>query len=268
MQAAATLRDVVAMFPVPLAATGAADFTGVLRVSFTRPVDFGITGRVNARGIGYSNGRLHIQDAALRGQVSMGPNRLEAKDLQADALGAHFTGMLSLAEWRQFHLEGSLDGLTVTEAASLVTPRTLPWNGTLAGSLMIDTTLGAAALGTTGDAGHAGSRESHDLPFRGRPPLEGLVDAFYDKARVGNCRWDPPMSPRRPPVWTSAERWAAGWRSSYVPPISATCRPRCLCFRMTRRKIASEAGRRIDRQPTEPLPERWTIRASAGRWRS
>jgi translocation and assembly module TamB len=174
VKAAAPMRDVVAMFPVPLAPTGAADFTGVLRVSFTRPVDLAITGRVSARGVGYSNGNLHIQDAAVRGQVSVGPNRLEAKDLQFDALGAHFAGMLSLAEWRQLHVEGSLDGLTVTQAASLVTPRTLPWNGTLAGSVTVDSTLGGQATEAHANLSIAPSAEG--------PPIEGLVDASYDQS--------------------------------------------------------------------------------------
>jgi translocation and assembly module TamB len=186
VQAAASLRDVVAMFPVPLAPTGTADFTGVLRVSFTRPVDFGITGRVNARGAGYSNGRIQIKDAGVRGQVSIGPYRFEAKDVEADALGAHFTGMLSLGGWQQLHAEGSVDGLSVTQAASLVTPRLLPWNGTLAGSFMVDSTLGTAtatAGGVTATQAHADltiSPAALSSPEQGAP-IEGRLDASYNQ---------------------------------------------------------------------------------------
>ena len=232
VQAATTLRDVVTMFPVPLAPTGSADFNGVLRVSFVPPVDFGITGRVNARGLGYSNGRLHVQDASASGQVNLGPERFEAQNVQADALGGHFTGMFSLAQWREFHAEGNLDGLTVAEAASVVSPRTLPWNGTLAGSFMVDSTLSMAPGEKSSAQGDEATQAQANLtisPAAQGTPIEGVLDASYNGA-VGNCRWARRMLPPRPRAWTSAEPWAAGWKSSFTLQISGMCRPRCLCL--------------------------------------
>ncbi len=181
VQATATLRDVVTMFPVPLAPTGSADFNGTLRVSFVPPVDFGISGRVNARGVGYSNGRLHIQDASAHGQVDIGPERFEAQNVQADALGGHFSGMLSLAQWREFHAEGNLDGLTVAEAASVFTPRRLPWNGTLGGSFMVDSTLSPAP----GEEPTEARANLTITPAAQGTPIEGLIDASYNQAGDG-----------------------------------------------------------------------------------
>jgi translocation and assembly module TamB len=185
LQAAASIREMAAMFPIPLAPTGTADFRGTLRVDFNAPADYEITGRATVRGAGYSEGRLHIQDALVRGQVDFGPRGLEAKDVEADALGARFSGTLSLGRWRELHTEGSVDGLTVAEAASIVTPRTLPWNGTLAGSFMIDSTLGAA-LATAGDkttqarANLTISPAGLSAQDKGTP-IEGRLDAFYDQ---------------------------------------------------------------------------------------
>jgi translocation and assembly module TamB len=177
VKAAASLRDVVAMFPIPLAPTGSADFTGILRVSFVRPVDVGISGLLNARGVGYSNERLHIEDAGFRGRVVLGTDQLDVKDFQADALGARFTGMLSLAEWSRFHIEGSVDGLTVAKAASIMTPRALPWNGTLAGSFMVD-----SALFTEADEKAAHGQANLTIsPIAGSAPIDGAVDARYDQ---------------------------------------------------------------------------------------
>jgi len=178
VKAAASLREMAAMFPVPIAPTGTADFTGTLRVTFVSPADFAISGRVTARGAGYSEGRVHIQDALVRGQIDLGPNGLEARDVEADALGARFTGMLSLAQWREFHAEGSLDGLTVAEAAGFVTPRPLPWNGTLAGSFTIDSTV-EAKIGATATQAHANLSIS---PAAGGTPIQGLLDASYNQA--------------------------------------------------------------------------------------
>ncbi len=142
LQAAVTLRDLFTMIPVPQEPAGSADFKGTLRIDFDHISDFLIAGRVNAKGAGYSNGRLRVQNAALRAQVELESNRLVATGIQADALGAHFAGKLSWTEWRQVHVEGNVDSLTVAEAASIVTPRAMPWNGTLSGSVMLDSTLG------------------------------------------------------------------------------------------------------------------------------
>ncbi len=185
VQAATTLRDVVTMFPVPLAPTGSADFNGVIGVSFVPPVVLGITGRGNARVLGYSNGRLHVQDASASGQVNLGPERFEAQNVQADALGGHFTGMFSLAQWREFHAEGNLDGLTVAEAASVVSPRTLPWNGTLAGSFMVDSTLSMAPGEKSSAQGDEATQARANLtisPAAQGTPIEGVLDASYNGA--------------------------------------------------------------------------------------
>ena len=184
VKAAASLREMAAMFPVPISPTGAADFTGTLRVSFVSPADYAISGRVTARGAGYSEGRIHIQDASVRGQVDLGPGGIEAKDVEADALGARFTGMLSLAEWREFHAEGSVDGLTVAEAARMVTPRPLPWNGTLAGSFTIDSTIGDSTIGdsTIGGAAAQARAKLTISPAAEGTPIEGLLDGAYNQA--------------------------------------------------------------------------------------
>ena len=173
VQAGLSLREVVTMFPVPLDPAGSVDFNGTLKIDLARAADFILSGRADARGAGYSSGRLHVKGAAGRAQVELGSDHVTARNIQMDALGAHFTGQLSLVDWEQLHVEGSVDGLTVAEAASIVTPRPMPWNGTLAGTFMADATLGQTE-----------TRASAKLGITPAPPgtpIEGLLDAAYDE---------------------------------------------------------------------------------------
>ncbi len=178
VQAGLSLREVVTMFPVPLDPAGSVDFTGTLKIDLARAADFILSGRADARGAGYSSGRLHVKGAAGRAQVELGADHVTARNIQMDALGAHFTGQLSLVDWEQLHVEGSVDGLTVAEAASIVTPRPIPWNGTLAGTFMADATLGQTATGATA---MRASAKLGITPAAAGTPIEGLLDATYDQ---------------------------------------------------------------------------------------
>ena len=173
VQAAGSMRDIVTMFPLPLEPTGTADFKGVLRVSFVAPVDVDITGRLNSRGLGYSNGRLTVHDASVRGQIHVVQDRLDAKNIEADALGAHITGNLSLEDWQHLSVDGNVDGLTVAQAAGVLTPRTMPWNGTLAGSFMLDTTVGQQTT--------QAQAKLTISPAADGTPIEGVLDADYQE---------------------------------------------------------------------------------------
>ncbi len=173
IRAAANLREAVPMFRLPLEPAGSADFTGTLAIDFATPADFALSGRVDARGVAYSSGRLHIRDASVRASVEASARLVRATSLEASALGASFNGKLSLARQKQLHVEGTLDGLTVSEAASIVTPRPLPWDGTLSGDVMADYTVGEAAT-----VAHA---RLAIAPAAEGTPIQGLLDAFYDQ---------------------------------------------------------------------------------------
>lgn len=173
VKAALSLREASKTVPLPIAPAGTADFNGTLQVSFADFSNFVIAGRVNARGLGYSNGRLNIQDAKGSAQIELTANRLVANSAEMDALGAHFAGKLSLESWRQLHVEGNVDGLTMAQAADIVTPRPIPWNGALAGEGAADFTLGEEAA-----SAHAKLVLS---PLAGSAPVEGLLDVSYDQ---------------------------------------------------------------------------------------
>ena len=173
VKATAAIRQVLKMFPIPLEPAGSAAFDGRLSVTFGQAFNIAIIGRVNARGLGYTRGRLKIEGADVAANANLGPDNLALSGIQASVLGAKFTGSGTLAHWEQLHLEGNLDGLTVAQAASIATDRPMPWNGTLAGDFAVDTTI--EGLNTRARANLAISPASEGTP------IEGRVDAVYDQ---------------------------------------------------------------------------------------
>ena len=54
VKATAAVGEAVELFQLPLARTGTATFDGKLSISFANPFEFGMKGRLSARGLGYS----------------------------------------------------------------------------------------------------------------------------------------------------------------------------------------------------------------------
>ncbi len=171
MTAAISVREAVELFRIPIERTGSAAFDGRLLVSRQ---GFGITGRINARGLGYAQDRLKIEGAGFRADVRLAPSGLTMTGINLDALGATVTGAAELRHWADFHFEGKIAGLGVKQAATVATPRPIPWNGTIDGGFDIDAVVGKreARLHTsvTITKGEQGS------------PIEGHIDADYDQA--------------------------------------------------------------------------------------
>jgi len=181
MEAAASLRDAVSLFPglqPVLAPAGTASFSGTFRISFAELSDFALSGRFTARGTGYSNGRLHIEGANVRAQVAVTATSLDAPSFDADALGAHFAGSASIEEWRQLHAEGTIDGLSVVQAAAMVSKRQIPWLGTVSGTFMTDSTLGEPSTLARADLTIAPETQEER---RQGTPIEGRINVVYDQ---------------------------------------------------------------------------------------
>ncbi len=178
--AALAVSDGVSLFSLPVTPTGVADFKGNLAFSFDGPFDYTVDGRVDARGLGFEQDRLHIRNATASGAVRLTPERLTLRGIQGTALDATVTGQAELTRWKEFHFEGNFEGLAVREAAAVLTPRPVPWNGTLAGTLEADAVIGArsAKLHTT----------TSITPSGNGTPITGEVDLRYDQ-RAGTVNF-------------------------------------------------------------------------------
>jgi translocation and assembly module TamB len=173
VKASTAAREMVKLFALPIEPAGSATFDGKLNISFERPFSFSMNGRAAARGLGYRQDRLAIENADVRGDLSLGLDSLTLNNATATALGATVNGQASLAHWSDFHAEGNLQGLSIHDVAHVVTDRTIPWSGTLAGGFSVDAAIGKQAAKFHGNIGVYPGSEN---------PIEGHLDVGYDQA--------------------------------------------------------------------------------------
>jgi translocation and assembly module TamB len=173
VKAAVSLKDAVKLFALPIDPAGSATFDGKFYASFQKPFDFWMTGRAAARGLAYHRDRLKIENADARGDLSLNLESITLTNATLTALGATVNGQTSFTRWHDFHAEGNLQGLTLREAAHIVTDRALPWNGTLAGGFSLDAVLGKQVAKFKGNIGVYPAAEG--------PPVEGHLDVNYDQ---------------------------------------------------------------------------------------
>jgi translocation and assembly module TamB len=172
VKATAAVREMVKIFPLPIEPTGSATFDGKLNISFEKPFSFSMNGRAAARGLGYRQDLVVIENGAVRGDLSLGVDSLILRNATAEALGASVNGQAGLVHWRDFHGEGNLKGLNIHDVSRLLTDRALPWNATLAGAVSLDATIGKK------DTKFRGSIGVYPGPEK---PIEGHLDVSYDQ---------------------------------------------------------------------------------------
>ena len=177
VKALLSVREAAKIVPIPIEPTGTGAFDGKLNVSFEKPFSFSMNGRAAARGIGYHHDRLFINDADMRGDLSLGPDHLTLKNATLDARGATVNGQASLLHWRDLHAEGNLKGLSAHDVAAFVMDRPIPWNATLAGAFSLDATIAKDAKPNAKFQGNIGV-----YPGPERPTIEGHLDVGYDQA--------------------------------------------------------------------------------------
>jgi len=174
MKVNASVREAVRIFHLPVEPTGSAFFDGQVNVAFDQPLTSILHGRVTARGLGYTQDRLKIRDADVRGELQLSRDRLTLGQMTAKVMGAEIVGQANLEHGQQFHTEGTVSGLDLRQAAALLTDRPIAWNGTMAGAFSADATLGRS---------DAMARANLSItPIAGGAPVEGHLDVTYDQA--------------------------------------------------------------------------------------
>jgi len=174
MKANVAVREAVRIFRLPIEPAGSASFDGQATVVFADPLSSSLRGRVIARGVGYTQDRLKIRDAEVRGDLQLTRERLTLRQMTAKALGADIAGMANLEQGRQFHVEGTVDGLDLRRAAAILTDRPVAWSGTMAGSFSTDATVGQPNALVRAELGI--------VPAAGGAPVNGHLDVAYDQA--------------------------------------------------------------------------------------
>ena len=173
MKANVGVREAVRIFKLPVEPLGTASFDGQVNVAFDQPLTSILRGRVIARGLGYTQDRLKIRDADVRGQLQLTRDRLTLDQMTGQVLGANIAGKTALELGSSaFHVEGTVDSLDMRRAATILTDRPIAWNGTMAGSFSAD-----ATVGKTDSMARANLTIA---PVAGDKPVEGHLDVVYD----------------------------------------------------------------------------------------
>lgn len=171
--AAIAVRDAVSLFSLPIVAAGSANFDGDVAFSFAGGFDYTLAGRVNGRGLEYTRDRLHIQNASASAVLRLTPEQLSLRGIKGTALNGNLTGEADLSRWKNFHFKGNFDGLSVSETLAVLTPRPIPWNGAIAGTLEVETVVGEPSSKVHAVAGIT--------PAGNGEPIQGQVDIHYDQ---------------------------------------------------------------------------------------
>ena len=210
MKGNVAVREAVRIFGLPIEPTGSASFDGQVNVAFDQPLTSILQGRVIARGLGYTQDRLKIRDAEVRGELELTRDRLTLEQMTATVLGANVAGQANLEHGQQFHVEGTIDGLDLRQAATIFTDRPVAWSGTMAGTFSTDATVGQrdtmaranlSIVPATGDA-------------------RWTVISMWPTIRpAGPWRWGRRPSPLRPRAWRFPERWVRCCRCGCGRPI-------------------------------------------------
>ncbi len=173
IRAASAVREAVRLFRLPVEPAGSAAFNGDLRISFEDKFDYDLRGRVTARGLNYTRGRIRVSGAQLAAAAEVSPAGLRLRSMTAQALDANIAGELRLERWRGLRVEGRIEALNMRRAAEMMLARPLPWDGTLSGTFSTAVTLGQPDLVL---------RANMDiLPVPGAQRLEGHVEVAYDE---------------------------------------------------------------------------------------
>lgn len=174
MKANASVREAVKIFQLPIEPTGSASFDGKVNVAFDQPLTSILNGRVSVKGLGYTQDRLKIRDAELRGELLVTRDRLTLSQMTAQVMGANVAGQAALENGRRFHVEGTIEGLDLRSAAATLTDRSVPWSGTMAGTFSTDATVGQR---------DAMARINLAItPSTSGAPVEGHLDAAFDQS--------------------------------------------------------------------------------------
>jgi translocation and assembly module TamB len=174
MKSNASVREAVRIFHLPIEPTGSASFDGQVNVAFDQPLTSILRGRVIARGLGYTQDRLKIEGAEVRGDLQLDRDRLTLKQMTAKVMGADVAGQANLEHGREFHMEGTIDGLDLRRAAAILTDRPIAWSGTMAGTFSADATVGQPQTKAHAILGV--------IPVAGGAPVEAHLDVAYDQA--------------------------------------------------------------------------------------
>ncbi|MBZ5594504.1 MAG: translocation/assembly module TamB domain-containing protein [Acidobacteriia bacterium] len=143
--------------------------------------DFGhylLEGKLHAPGLSFRQGDLRLHDVRADAAFRADPDKIDLSGLRLAALGGSLNGRARIEKLDRLRLEGEASHFDLRRVAELFTPKRLPWDGLLSGSVELN--------GLLSDL-NRGRFEAHSQlvlsPAPDEAPVRGVIDASYDGPR-------------------------------------------------------------------------------------
>ena len=174
----ATLRpeDLDGPFHVPLDNRGSVAFDGSLDFRCQPACDWSLDGKASGRGLGYRGQLLAFENAAASVKVKLTPTGMASPEFTLNALGGVARGHLQITDWKKWSVGGTIQDISVHQAAALRALGAKELDGRLSGDIQ--------AAGYFREGGVEGIRAEGKVdlqPVAGGMALQGVVPFQYDQ---------------------------------------------------------------------------------------
>jgi translocation and assembly module TamB len=153
------------------------------RASLGGARDFWVDGRVEGRGIVFSQPGFRLRDIGIASGMALTPQGLELPGLTISALGGRFTGRAELARFEDLRVRGNAGGFAFEKLEQLGKARPAVWSGSISGPVELTARLRNGKLEDV-----AASGRFQVQPAAGPNPIEGAVAASYN-GRTGEVEF-------------------------------------------------------------------------------
>ncbi len=144
------------------------------KVRYVSPEDFDVAGDIRGNGLAYGS----VRNIRLTGKVAGNQSQMALTGLRAAVLGGEAWGSIETKGYDVFRINGAVKNLDVRKIAALATPRSVPYDGLVAGPVTATGTL--RDLSDLRDA----TAQLTIGPVENQPPVHGAISAHYTGSQI------------------------------------------------------------------------------------
>lgn len=169
-------EDLNRPFHVPLDYRGTVGFDGSLDFQCDPACDWTIDGKAVGHGLGYRGKLLALSNASASARVKLTREGMTVPEFTLNALGGVARGRLQITDWKKWSVSGTIQDISVHQAATLRALGAKELDGKLSGPIQAE---GYFREGGLGGIRAEGKVELQPVP--GGMPFEGVVPFLYDE---------------------------------------------------------------------------------------
>ena len=179
--ASAPVSELKKAFQLPLESSGRFSFSGRATVE-SNPFQYKAEGKLTGRELAYAYNDVTIRDIGLASHLQITSSAINLPEIEVSALHGKFRGSARIANFKRLAVEGRVQDFSLKELADVNRRPTGQLNGTVNGSIILNSSLTRTGLADT-------TLEAHlDLtPGIGGVPVQGAVSVIYDQ-RAGKIQ--------------------------------------------------------------------------------